>query len=230
MTFTRSVRPVDELPHAGVAVDEWVFAAWLPDGSAGLVSGHRLVGRRAWYWFALAQEGYPMLHLTEWDVKLRSDPFTVKAPEMWAEHHCVAPFRQWTVGNEGHAAALDDAEEALGRAYGIPTAMASDIEWYAIGGATELVVATGRGYEQVGVAHGVIELVDRPYLEFEEAPAHRWRRWGASLGPVELDEVVAHTGLRVGVAFPDGTLTDWVLSPSGWRARARRGSDPLRTG
>jgi hypothetical protein len=214
--------PTDELPHADAGVDEWVFAAWTPDGSAGLVSGHRLVGRRAWYWFALAQEGYPMLHLTEWDVRLRSDPFTVKAPEMWAEHHCVAPFRQWTVGNEGHAAALDDPEEALGRAYGIPTAMAADIEWYAIGGATELAVPGGHGYAQVGVAHGLVELVDRPHLELDDVPAKRWRRWGEALDPVPLDEVVAHTGLRAGFAFPDGSVSDWVLSPSGWRARRRR--------
>ena len=54
--------PTDELPHAGL-VDEWVFAAWLPDGSAGLVSGHRLFGRRAWYWAALVQAGFPVLHL-----------------------------------------------------------------------------------------------------------------------------------------------------------------------
>lgn len=218
MTFA----PTDERPHVGVAVDEWVFAAWLADGSAGFVSGHRLVGRRAWYWFALAQEGCPMLHLTEWDVGLRSDPFTVKAPEMWAEHHCVVPFRQWTVGNEGHAAALDDPNEAVGRAYGMPTPMATDVEWYAIGGLTALDVPDGTGYEQVGVAHGVVELLDRPVLEFDDAPAHRWRRWGGPFGPLQLDEVVAHTGLRVGFAFPDDTVSDWVLSPSGWRARRRR--------
>jgi len=218
--------PTDELPHGDAAVDEWVFAAWTPDGSAGFVSGHRLIGRRAWYWFALAQDGYPMLHLTEWDVAVRSDPFIVKAPEMWAEHHCVAPFRQWTVGNEGHAAALDDPDEALGRAYGIPTAMAMDVEWYAIGGVTAVDMPSGQGYEQVGVAHGLIELVDRPHLELEEVPAHRWRRWGDALGPVELDEVVAHTGLRVGFTFPDGSVTDWVLSPSGWRRRRRRELDP----
>lgn len=163
-----------------------------------------------------------MLHLTEWDVTLRSDPFIVKAPEMWAEHHCVAPFEQWTVGNEGHAAALDDADEALGRAYGTPTPIASDVEWYAIGGATVIEAAGGRGYEQVGVAHGVIELLDRPFLEFDDIPAHRWRRWGDALGPIELGEVVAHTGLRAAWAFPDGTSSDWVLTQTGWRRRRQR--------
>jgi hypothetical protein len=222
MAGDHAVDPDDERPHRDAVVDEWVFAAWLPDGSAGLVSGHRLVDRRAWYWFALVQEGHPMLHLTEWGVRLRHDPFVVKAPEMWAEHHCVAPLRQWTIGNEGHAAALDDPDEALGRAYGAPTPMASDVEWYAIGGATPLDVPGGRGYEQVGVAHGTIELIDRPFLEWEEVPAHRWRRWGSSLGPIELPHVVAHTGLRAAFAFPDGTVSDWVLSPDGWRRRRRR--------
>ena len=167
-----------------------------------------------------------MLHLTEWDVSLRADPFVVKAPEMWAGHDLVAPFEQWTIGNEGHAAALDDPDEALGRAYGIPTPISMDAEWYAIGGATPIAAPHGHGFEQVGVAHGIIELIDRPPLEFEEIPAHRWRRWGDSLGPIELDEVVAHTGLRVGFAFPDGTVSDWVLTPSGWRRRRRRVLSP----
>ena len=210
----------DERAHQGL-VDEWIFAAWLPDGSAGLVSGHRLIGGRAWYWFGFAHAGHPMLHLTEWDVRLRPDLFTVKAPEMWAEHHCVAPFEQWTIGNEGHAAALDDPEEALGRAYGIPTPMASDVEWYATGPPTEIDL----GYEQVGVAHGVIELIDRPYVEFAEIPAHRWRRFGETLPELSLGSVVAHTGLRVGFAFPDGTVADWVLTRAGWRSR-RRVPDP----
>ena len=215
--------PTDDRPHPGSpdrdVADEWVFAVWTPDGSAGFVSGHRLVGGRAWYWFGLAAAGYPMLHLTEWDVALRSDPFVVKAPEMWAEHHCVEPLRQWTIGNEGHAAALDDPDEAFGRAYGIPTAMATDVEWYAIGGLATIDVAGGVGFEQAGVAHGVIELTDRPHVQFEEAPAHRWRRWGGLTGPVEPAAAVAHTGLRVGFAFPDGGVSDWVLTPSGWRCR-----------
>jgi hypothetical protein len=211
--------PTDELPHDDATVDEWVFAAWTPDGLTGLVSGHRLVDRRAWYWFGLVQEGHPMLHLTEWDVTLRHDPFIVKAPEMWAEHHCVSPFEQWTLGNEGHAAALDDPDEALGRGYGLPTPMSMDVEWYA----TAEVSGIDAGYEQVGVAHGVVELIDRPFIELVEVPAFRWRRWGAALGPVRPPAVVAHTGLRAPFAFPDGTTIDWVLSPDGWRRRRRSG-------
>lgn len=216
--------PADEFPHAGAAVDEWVFAAWAPDAAFGLVSGHRLLHaeRRAWYWFALVEAGAPLLHVTEWDVRRRADPFTVKAPEMWAEHHCVAPLRQWTVGNEAHAVALDDPDEALGRGYGTPTPVAADVEWYATGG----LVGVPGGFVQDGVAHGLVELLDRPSLEFAEVPARRWRRWGPGLGPVEVSGVRAHTGLRAPFAFPDGAVADWVLSRTGWAARAADTGEP----
>lgn len=209
------VAAADEFPHAG-AVDEWMFAAWAPDASAGFVSGHRLLGRSSWYWFALVETGQPVLHITEWDVRVRADPFTVKAPAMWAEHHCVAAFEQWTIGNEAHAAALDDPAEALGRGYGTPVPMASDVEWYATGGP----VATADGFVQHGVAHGLVELLDRPHVEFVEVPARRWRRWGAALaGPPVLPGVRAHTGLRAPFRFPDDTVADWVLTADGWRSR-----------
>lgn len=214
--------PTDEAPHPGTTIDEWVFAAWAVDGSVGFLSGHRLVGPIAWYWSAVVEEGHPLLHLAEWEVRVRADPFVVKAPEMWAEHHCVAAMRQWSIGNEAHAAALDEPDEALGRAYGVPTPMASDIEWYAIGGVT----AIDDGYEQVGVAHGEIELLDRPNIVLVEAPAHRWRRWTSHdhLDPITLETVVVHTGLRAPFAFPDGTVSDWVLLPDGWRTRHRAGA------
>ena len=94
------VTPTDELPHGPGVTDEWLFAAWAPDASLGLLSGHRVTGSRAWYWSAFVQAREPLLHLAEWDVKVRADPFIVKAPEMWAEHHCVAPLEQWSIGNE----------------------------------------------------------------------------------------------------------------------------------
>ncbi len=210
--------PTDEAPHADAVIDEWIFAAWSPDARVGVISGHRLLGRRAWYWSAVVEEGCPLLHLTEFDVVVRADPFIVKAPEMWAEHHCVAPMRQWSIGNEAHASALDDPEEALGRGYGTPTPMACDLEWYAIGGATPF----DHGYEQVGVVHGLIELLGRPDIELTEVPAHRWRRWTTTevpLRPPVLPTVTAHTGVRAPFAFPDGTTTDWVLTTDGWRSR-----------
>src|SRR5690606_14295852 len=110
------VAPNDELPHGRDGVDEWLFAAWAADGSVGLLSGHRLTPTGAWYWSAFVARGQPLLHLIEWDVTVRSDPFVVKAPEMWAEHHCVAPLEQWSVGNEAYFVALDDPGAALDRA------------------------------------------------------------------------------------------------------------------
>jgi hypothetical protein len=216
-----ALQPTDDLPHPGSGVEEWVFTAWRDDGSCGIVSGHRLLGRNAWYWAALVERGRPLLHVTEWDVAVRSDPFIVKAPEMWAEHHCDAPMEQWSIGNEAHAAALDDAGEALGRGYGVPTPMAFDLEWYA----TAAAGPVAHGYEQAGVVHGLVEILHRPDVTFEEAPAWRWHRWvddrdrAAALPPLTVDEVVAHTGLRTAFAFPDGTVSDWVLTPTGWRSR-----------
>ena len=116
MALTRS----DDRPHAGVAVEEWLFAAWTADATIGLLSGHRLLGPLAWYWACLATEGQPLLHVAEWDVPVRSDPLLVKAHALWAEHICDAPMEQWTIGNETYAAALDDPSDALGRAYGDP--------------------------------------------------------------------------------------------------------------
>ena len=214
-----ALSPTDDLPHAGAAVEEWVFAAWTPDAHIGVVSGHRLLAGGDWYWAALVETGWPLLHLTEWNVARRPDPFTVKAPEMWAEHHCVDPMKQWTVGNEAHSAALDEPEDALGRAYGVPTPMAMDLEWYATGG----VEAIADGYRQVGVLHGVVEVLGRPNVELEEAPALRWHRWtdDPELEPLQLERAIAHTGLRAPFAFPNRTTSDWVLTPSGWRARHR---------
>ena len=123
------------------------------------------------------------------------------------------------MGNEAHAAALDDPDEALGRAYGVPTPMAMDLEWYATASAESIQ----DGYRQSGVVHGLVELFERPDLDLNEVPAQRWHRWSnhGDLGPLVPDRVVAHTGLRAPFAFPDGTVADWVLTPAGWRARRR---------
>ncbi len=213
--------------HGGSAVEEWVFAAWTPDGGFGVVSGHRLVGRTAWYWAALARMGRPLLHIADYDVPVRAaDPFIVKGEALWAEHTRDAPMEQWSIGNETYAAALDDPDEALGRAYGTPTPIAFDLEWYATGPPTALADdATTPGYEQPGVVHGRIEILGEPPPDLAEVPAHRWHRWTDStdssigLAPLTLPEAVAHTGVRAPFVFPDGSVSDWVLGPSGWRRR-----------
>ncbi len=211
--------------HLGADIEEWVFAAWTPDTQLGLISGHRIVGRTAWYWAALARSGRPLLHIADFDVRVRSDPFIVKGEALWAEHHCDAAMQQWSIGNETYASAIDDPDEALGRAYGDPTPIAFDLEWYATGDATASgSSAGGHGYEQEGVLHGAIDIQGEPRLELVEVPARRWHRWttsAAGLGPLELPEVIAHTGVRAPFAFPDGTVSDLVLTARGWAQRAR---------
>lgn len=181
----------------------------------GVISGYRIVGTTAWYWAALARVDEPLVHVTEWHVPRRTDPLLVKADGLWAEHTCDAPMEQWTVTNETYAAALDDADDALGRAYGTPTAVAFDLEWYA----TAPAEPVPSGYQQTGVVHGVIELAGTAGIHLEEAGAHRWHRWGTGLDPVEPPHAFAHSGVRAPFAFPDGTITDWVLTPEGWRRR-----------
>jgi len=215
--------------HPDAGVEEWVFTAWTPDASLGLISGHRILGRTAWYWAALARHGHPLLHVTDFDVPVRSDPFIVKGEALWAEHFCDAPMAQWSVGNETYASAMDDPDDALGRAYGTPTPIAFDLEWYATGAPTAIddaAAAVGGGYEQVGVVHGSIDVHGEPRLELVEIPAHRWHRWSGSdatgLTTLPLPTSVAHTGVRAPFAFPDGGVSDLVLTASGWVGRAER--------
>jgi hypothetical protein len=221
--------------HVGAPIEEWLFAAWTSDARLGLISGHRIVGRTAWYWAALARSDRPLLHITDFDVIVRADPFIVKGEALWAEHHCDAKMEQWSIGNETYASAIDDPDEALGRAYGDPTPIAFDLEWYATAVATPLEPVGHRasidaGYEQVGVVHGSIEVLGEPTVELVEVPAHRWHRWTTEaggrdddgFGPLTLPDATAHTGVRAPFVFPDGSISDLVLTPRGWALRTPR--------
>ena len=244
MVNLRTFGAADDLRHAGT-VEEWVFAAWTLDGDLGVMSGHRVVGRRAWYWAALARQGRPLLHVTDFDVPVRADPFIVKGEALWAEHTCDAPMEQWSIGNETYASAIEDVDDALGLGYGTPTPIAFDLEWYATTPPEPLQpprgarsVAPGApdeaifgvedrpevvGYEQAGVVHGALEILGEPTVELVEVPAHRWHRWsGDAFGPLTLPEAVAHTGVRAPFTFPDGSVSDLVVTPDGWARRAGR--------
>lgn len=206
-----------------------MFTCWAADGSVGVVSGyriHREPGRTNWYWAALVRPTHPLLHVAEWSVPARADPLLVKAHGLWAEHVCDAPLQQWTVANETYVAALDDPADALGRAYGVPTALAWDLEWYGTAPATPLEGGfIADGFVQEGVVHGLVELVDGP-VHLTEVPARRWRRWGDELGALAVPVAYAHTGLRAPFAFPDRTVTDWTLTPDGWRSRTAAPTSP----
>lgn len=218
----------DEFVHADTTAEEWSFAAWDGDGSCGVISTQRLIGRRCWYWSAIVRAGMPLVTLSDFEVVVRRDPFIVKGHGLWAEHICDAPLEQWTIGNEAIAVALDDPTAALGRAYGEPTAMAMDLEWYAT--ASPLVLepgsageGTAEGFVQEGTVHGIVDVAGRPRIEWSEVPARRWRRWTreplARLAPLPLPTVRAHRELFAPFAFPDATTLDMVLTPDGWRRR-----------
>ena len=91
--------------------------------------------------------------------------------------------------------------------------------WYATATATDVE----HGYTQTGVVHGVIEVLGDPTIDLAEIPAARWHRWvGADdppLPPVGFPPAIAHTGLRAPFRFPDGTVADLVLTPTGWSHR-----------
>lgn len=227
------VDPADERPHLDAAMDEWVFAAWTP--TAGVISGYRIcrddsgADLGAWYWAAVVQQGQPVLHLVETEIRLRPDPLLVKSPGLWAEHTCLDPLRQWSIGNEAFAVALADPADALERAYGTPTPMGCDLEWYATGAPEPLEHAQHgcdqhgfhqHGFHQHGVMYGRVEIIGMPDISFTEAPARRWRRWGAHAGPIALPRARAHAGLRAVFGFPDGSTLDLVLTPTGWHHRA----------
>ena len=229
--------PNDEAWHREAEVDEWVFAAWTPDASAGVISGYRIIHGEGWYWAAIVQEGHPVLHLMDSGIQLRSDPLLVKAHGLWAEHICVDPLQQWLINNETFAVALTDPAEALERGYGTPTPIGCDLEWYAThkpeplspsgveaqdGFAQDGFVYDG--FVQDGVLHGDVEVIGMPSLKFVEAPARRWRRWGsAPMGTLNLPVARAHSGLRAVFGFPDGTISDLVLTSAGWHSRPRGG-------
>lgn len=206
-------------PHANATAEEWVFAAWTPDAALGVVSGHRIVGGRAWYWAALARAGQALLHVTDFDVLAHADPFVVEGDALWAEHDRVAPMEQWSISAETYASAIEDLDDALGQAYGTPTPIAFDLEWYATGTA----VVGDQREEQAGVVHGTVAVAGHAQIELVEVPAHRWHRWTSAddghLDPLAVPIVAAHTGVRAPFAFPDGATLDLVLTPAGWARR-----------
>ena len=157
---------------------------------------------------------------------MRADPFILKGEAMWAEHFRDAPMEQWSIGNETYAAALDEPNDALGRAYGDPTPIAFDLEWYATSPPEVIGDLAGAddGYAQSGVVHGIVEILGEPTVELAEIPARRWHRWATTsdrgrFGPVALDVAVAHPGARAPFRFPDGAVLDLVLTPQGWATR-----------
>lgn len=198
----------DEGVHLGSAREEFTFAFWLGDGSVG---GYTSLVVRAdggtSYACALVRAGQPLLHVAEDGApKLRSNEhLLLKAEGLWAEHICEVPFEQWTISNETYAAALTDPDDALGRAYGIPTPIAFDLEWYAAGSVEQIE----GGYRQLGEVHAVLELPGGPIEDvFSSWRSHRWQPFAWSSAP---DGPGARAPIKV-----DGVPIERRLAPGGW--------------
>ena len=69
-------------------------------------------------WAGLVRAGERYLYVEELDGIGWRGGLEIKPPEMWADHVCDAPMRQWSLGNESHGVLLDDPTEAWRRAHG----------------------------------------------------------------------------------------------------------------
>ena len=141
----------DEARHPDVAVEAWWWWGWNVGATAGLFVGLELRGRRYDYWAGLVRRGEPYLYVEELDGTGLRDGLEIKPTEMWADHACDLPFRQWSIGNEAHGVLLDDPTEAWRRAFGSPVPVTFDVEW----GAVDDPTAIAHGYEQTGAGIGV---------------------------------------------------------------------------
>jgi len=197
----------------------WGFELW---DVAGLGAYHVLVllpnQRRAWYWSAVVRPGEPLLSLVDQDQVLPVGTLRIRGGSVWADVQCEAPFEQWTVLNEVYAVALDDPDEALGRALGVPAPMAFDWEWYASGPPGALDEPTLEGYHQTGHVLGEIELrTGRMAVDAASRRTHWWgvREWfGAGWGTAVSGGVRAPVLLRG--PGGEGMAVERVLGPGGW--------------
>jgi hypothetical protein len=207
----------DEARHPDVAVEAWWWWGWNREASAGLFVGLQLRGRSFDYWAGLVRRGEPFLYVEELDGSGLRQGLEIKPPQMWADHVCDVPFRQWSVGNEAYGVLLDEPTEAWKRAYGSRVPVTFDIEW----GAADEPTAIPHGYEQHGDFDAHIELTEG-LLELV-GPAHRLHVWGSPYLPQALAMPVESAGLRGPYRRSDGINVDQVLTPNGWLGRTIAG-------
>jgi hypothetical protein len=204
----------DERRHPQVAVEAWWFWGRDADAAAGLFVGLELRGERFDYWAGLVRAGRPYLYVDELDGTDLRRGLEIKPPQMWADHVCDVPFRQWSLGNEGYGVLLDDPTEAWRRAHGDLVPVTFDVEWHA----TSPPDPIASGYSQAGEVDAVVELLEGPV--HLQGPAARVHVWGAAYLPSSFAMPVAAPGLRAPYRRSDGAQVDQVLAPSGWWVRA----------
>ena len=216
-------RPVwtaeDEAEHPGSIPEEWWWWGWTTDPGtlAGWFVGLSLRGRSFDYWAGvvglLPDRSY--LYLAELDGRGRRHGLELKPAELWADHECDRPFRQWSIGNEGYAVALDDPDAAWDRAYGERMPLAIDVEWLASGPPDPLPgTVAAVGYEQLGEFDALIEWPGGPTRW--SGPCRRAHVWGATM-PADPAPTTAHTvPWRAPLTRADGRRVEQTLSEAGW--------------
>jgi hypothetical protein len=209
-------REEDEAEHRDVAVEAWWWWGASADRSAGVYVGLEVRGPRFDYWAGLVRAGEPYLYIEELDGRDRRAGLEIKPPQMWADHVCDVPFRQWSLGSEAHGVLLDDPTEAWRRAFGTVVPVTFDIEWYASAGPA----AEAHGYRQEGEVDVRVELTSG-ILGFT-GPAERIHVWGVPYMPSSFAMPVASPGLRAPYRRSDGIDVDQVLTDRWWRAVAGR--------
>ncbi len=207
----------DETRHADVAVEAWWWWGCNTARTAGVFVGLELRGGRFDYWAGLVRRGQPYLYVEELDGSGLRQGLEIKPPQMWADHECDIPFRQWSLGNEAHGVLLDDPTESWRRAHGTPVPVTFDVEW----GSVVDAAAIPHGYQQTGDIDARIELTEG-VLELI-GPAHRVHVWGAPYLPQALAMPVDTAGLRGPYRRSDGLNVDQVLTSEGWLGRTLGG-------
>ena len=204
----------DELRHSlngkDVDVESWWWWGHSPAGDVGVFVGLELRGQRFDYWAGLVRSGEPYLYIEELDGTGLRSGLEIKPSEMWADHQCDVPFRQWSLGNEAHGVLLDDPMEAVQRAYGTPVAVTFDIEWFSHVDAT----AIDGGYEQVGEVDAQIELAEG--IVAINGPAHRVHVWGMPYSPPPVAIGATGDGLRAPYRTHGGGKVMQSLTDRGW--------------
>ena len=204
----------DELRHpwngVGADVEAWWWWGHSVAADAGVFVGLELRGRRFDYWAGVVRAGDPYLYIEELNGTGLRAGLEIKPPEMWADHQCDVPFRQWSLGNEAHGVLLDDPNEALRRAYGIPVAVTFDIEWFSEVDAAPIA----GGYEQVGEVDARIELAEGVLAV--NGPAHRVHVWGMPYSPPPMAMNATDDGLRAPYRLHGGGKIIQRLTDRGW--------------
>ena len=208
----------DEARHEDAPVEAWWWWGATAEGDAGVYVGLELRGRRFDYWAGLVREGSPYLYIEELDGTGLRSGLEIKPPQMWADHACDVPFRQWSLGNEAHGVLLDDPTEAWRRAHGTPVPVTFDLEWYAAEDAEQL--PSGRGYRQAGEIDARIELTEGVLAL--EGPAERVHVWGVPHLPASFAMPHDTRGLRAPYRRSDGIHVDQVLTTQWWTSVVQR--------